>query len=260
MGTRRRNQSRGRAGRSSEGARAGPSRSGLAEVAEAGVGADKTPAETADGQYGGARIWAPAGDAEAGDAQTADARTADARTADARTVDPESRARDVCLRLLTAAPRTRAQLASAMRRRGVPDAAAEAVLSRFTDAGLIDDAAFARAWVESRHYSRGLSRQALAAELRQRGVADGEVRDALGELDPDQEAATARQLVSRKLVATRGQPAQVRTRRLAGMLARKGYPAAMVFRLVREALEQEGIDAAETGLVEAEAGWDAVEP
>ncbi len=255
MGTRRRNQSRGRAGRSSEGARAGPSRSGLAEVAEAGVGADKTPAETADGQYGGARIWAPAGDAEAGDAQTADARTADAKAA-----DPESRARDVCLRLLTAAPRTRAQLASAMRRRGVPDAAAEAVLSRFTDAGLIDDAAFARAWVESRHYSRGLSRQALAAELRQRGVADGEVRDALGELDPDQEAATARQLVSRKLVATRGQPAQVRTRRLAGMLARKGYPAAMVFRLVREALEQEGIDAAETGLVEAEAGWDAVEP
>jgi len=255
LGTRRRNQSRGRAGRSSEGARAGPSRSGLAEVAEAGVGADKTPAETADGQYGGARIWAPAGDAEAGDAQTADARTADAKAA-----DPESRARDVCLRLLTAAPRTRAQLASAMRRRGVPDAAAEAVLSRFTDAGLIDDAAFARAWVESRHYSRGLSRQALAAELRQRGVADGEVRDALGELDPDQEAATARQLVSRKLVATRGQPAQVRTRRLAGMLARKGYPAAMVFRLVREALEQEGIDAAETGLVEAEAGWDAVEP
>ena len=255
MGTRRRNQSRGRAGRSSEGARAGPSRSGLAEVAEAGVGADKTPAETADGQYGGARIWAPAGDAEAGDAQTADARTADAKV-----VDPESRARDVCLRLLTAAPRTRAQLASAMRRRGVPDAAAEAVLGRFTDAGLIDDAAFARAWVESRHYSRGLSRQALAAELRQRGVADGEVRDALGELDPDQEAATARQLVSRKLVATRGQPAQVRTRRLAGMLARKGYPAAMVFRLVREALEQEGIDAAETGLVEAEAGWDAVEP
>jgi len=255
LGTRRRNQSRGRAGRSSEGARAGPSRSGLAEVAEAGVGADKTPAETADGQYGGARIWAPAGDAEAGDAQTTDARTADAKV-----VDPESRARDVCLRLLTAAPRTRAQLASAMRRRGVPDAAAEAVLSRFTDAGLIDDAAFARAWVESRHYSRGLSRQALAAELRQRGVADGEVRDALGELDPDQEAATARQLVSRKLVATRGQPAQVRTRRLAGMLARKGYPAAMVFRLVREALEQEGIDAAETGLVEAEAGWDAVEP
>jgi regulatory protein len=252
LGTRRRNQSRGRVGRSSEGTRAGPSRSGLAKVAEAEAEANagRAHTETAEGQTGGAGMWA----------RTDGARAVDARAVDAQTVDPESRAREICLKLLTAAPRTRTQLATAMRRRGVPDSAAEAVLGRFTDAGLIDDAAFARAWVESRHYSRGLSRQALAAELRQRGVADGEVRDAIGELDPAKEAATARQLVSRKLAATRGQPPQVRTRRLAGMLARKGYPAAMVFRVVREALEREGIDAAETGLIEAEEDWDAAEP
>ena len=52
-----------------------------------------------------------------------------------------------------------------MHRGGVPDEAAEAVLTRFTDAGLIDDAAFARAWVESRHHSRGLSKRSLSAEL-----------------------------------------------------------------------------------------------
>ncbi|MGE5286500.1 MAG: regulatory protein RecX [Micromonosporaceae bacterium] len=174
-------------------------------------------------------------------------------------VDAESQAREICLRLLSAAPRTRAQLAGALRRRGVPDPVTDAVLGRFTEVGLIDDAAFARAWVESRHYSRGLSRRALAVELRQRGVADGEVRDAIGELDPDEEAATARQLVRRKLASTRGQPPLVRTRRLAGVLARKGYPAAMVFRIVREALEQEGIDAAEAGLDEAESGFDAAD-
>src|ERR1700730_5418267 len=71
--------------------------------------------------------------------------------------DPEAQARQISLRLLTIAPRPRAQLAQALHRRGVPDEAAETVLSRFADVGLIDDAAFARAWVESRHCSRGLS-------------------------------------------------------------------------------------------------------
>lgn len=178
----------------------------------------------------------------------------------AGSADAEATARRICLELLKAAPRTRAQLAGALRRLGVPESVAAEVLGRFTDVGLIDDAAFAAAWVESRHYSRGLARRALAAELRRRGIGDGEVRDALGQLSPAREAATARQLVDARLVASRGQPPQVRTRRLAAMLARKGYPAAMVFRVIREALEQDGIDLAEAGLDDAEADLDVGEP
>ena len=158
--------------------------------------------------------------------------------------DPEARARQVCLRLLTLAPRTRAQLADALRKRGIPDSVAAGVLDRYTDVGLIDDAAFARAWVESRHYSRGLAGRALTAELKQRGVDSGEIRDAIEELGPDAEVATARKLVAQKLAGTRGQPAQARTRRLAGMLARKGYPPGLAFRVIREAMEAEGADAA----------------
>jgi regulatory protein len=154
--------------------------------------------------------------------------------------DPEARARQVCLRLLTAAPRTRAELAAALSRRGVPDDAAEAVLGRFTDVGLIDDAAFARAWVESRHYSRGLSRRSLSAELRRHGVEAEEIREAVSTLDPEQEAATARRLVEQKMAGTRGQPPEARIRRAAGTLARKGYPPGLVFRLIKEVLEQEG--------------------
>src|SRR5580658_3501621 len=153
--------------------------------------------------------------------------------------DPEARARQICLRLLTIAPRTRAQLAQAMHRRGVPDEAAENVLSRFTDVGLIDDAAFARAWVESRHHSRGLSRRSLSAELRRQGVESDEIREAVETLDPEQEVATARRLVEQKLAGTRGQPAEVRVRRAAGTLARKGYPPGLIFRLIKEVLEQE---------------------
>jgi regulatory protein len=144
------------------------------------------------------------------------------------------------MRLLTLAPRTRAQLGDAMRRRGVPDEAAESVLDRFTGAGLVDDAAFARAWVDSRHHGRGLSRRSLSAELRQRGVDVEDISVAVEAVDPDQEVATARRLVERKLAATHGQPHDARVRRVAGMLARKGYPAGLAFRLIREALEQEG--------------------
>jgi regulatory protein len=154
--------------------------------------------------------------------------------------DPEAQARQVCLRLLTAAPRTRAQLAQALRRHGIPNETAEAVLGRFADVGLIDDAAFARAWVESRHYSRGLSRRSLSAELRRQGIEAEEIRDAVDTLDPEQEVATARRLVEQKLAGTRGQPPEVRVRRAAGTLARKGYPPGLVFRLIKEVLEQEG--------------------
>lgn len=158
--------------------------------------------------------------------------------------DPEAAARQICLRLLTLEPRTRAQLADALRRRGVPEQAAEAVLDRFTEVGLIDDPVFARAWVESRHYSRGLSRRMLAAELRRRGVADDDVCDAVETLEPEQEVATARRLVEAKVAATRGQPSAARIRRLMGMLARKGYSAGLAYRVVREALEQEGAELA----------------
>jgi regulatory protein len=149
------------------------------------------------------------------------------------------------LRLLTVAPRTRAQLADAMGRRGVPDETIDAILDRLTDAGLIDDAAFAKAWVESRHYARGLSRRSLSAELRRRGVDDDDITEAVETLEPEQEIDTARQLVARKLRSTRGQPADARARRIASMLARKGYPAGLAFRLIREALEQERAEDAE---------------
>jgi len=154
----------------------------------------------------------------------------------------EEAARAACLKLLTSAPRTRAQLAAALHRRRVPDEIAESVLARFAEVGLIDDAAFAKAWVESRHHSRGLARKALAAELRQRGIDDGEVRAAVDSLGPQDEVEAARRLVLKRMAATRGRPLPARARQLLGMLARKGYSAGLAAQVVREALEQEETD------------------
>ena len=156
--------------------------------------------------------------------------------------DPEAVARSICLSQLEFAPRTRAELAAVLAKRGVPDDAAEAVLGRFAEVGLIDDALFARMWVDSRHRGRGLARAALRSELRRKGVDDEDVAAAVEGLDPATELETAWALVRRKLPATRGQPTPARVRRLAGMLARKGYPAGVAFRVVREALAEDGDD------------------
>lgn len=165
------------------------------------------------------------------------------RTDPSKEPDHESVARDIALRKLAAAPQTRAQLDEAMAKRDVPDEVRAAVLDRFADVGLIDDAMFARMWVESRHAGRGLARKALGHELRRRGV-DGAIADeAVAEIDPESEEATARELVAKRLASTRGLDPDKRTRRLIGMLARKGYPAGLAYRVVRDALESVGVSA-----------------
>ena len=156
--------------------------------------------------------------------------------------DPAERARGICLRLLTGNPRTRKQLADALRKREIPDEVADEVLSRFEEVGLINDGAFADAWVESRHHGRGLARRALAQELRNKGVAPTLVDEAVSQLDSEQEEERARELVDRKLRSTQGLDRDKRLRRLAGMLARKGYSQGMALRVVRQALEEEGED------------------
>ena len=159
-----------------------------------------------------------------------------------RDADPEAVARRICLQQLERAPRTRAELRAVLARREVPDDVAERVLGRFAEVGLIDDVLFAQLWVSSRHRGRGLAGRALSQELRRKGVEDEDVSAAVEGLDAETELATARALVARKLASTRGLETQARVRRLAGMLARKGYPAGTAFRVVREALAEDGDD------------------
>jgi regulatory protein len=154
--------------------------------------------------------------------------------------DPESVARAIALRLLTMAPRTRAQLGEAMARKGVPGEVAEAVLDRFEEVCLVDDEEFARQWVHTRHTGRGLARRALGHELRQRGVEDETVREALGSIDDEAELAAARELVRRRLPAVAGDDPARRIRRLAGLLARKGYGSGVTMRAIREVTADEG--------------------
>jgi len=123
-----------------------------------------------------------------------------------------------------------------MARRGVPDDVATAVLDRFTEVGLIDDEAFATAWVDSRHAGRALGKRALSAELRRRGVEDETIKHALDTVTDEDEQAAARALVQRKLATMSGLPKDTQTRRLVGMLARKGFSQGLALRVIRDLL------------------------
>jgi regulatory protein len=158
--------------------------------------------------------------------------------------DPHEVAREICLRQLAVRPRTRAELAQTLRKRGIDDEVASAVLDRYDEVGLIDDAAFAKAWVTSRHHGRGLASRALAQELRQRGVSKEDTDEALSDLDFDTEAQTALDLATRRLRSMHGEPDAI-FRRLVGMLARKGYPAGVAVRAVKEALATRDAELAE---------------
>ncbi|MDQ4008867.1 MAG: RecX family transcriptional regulator, partial [Actinomycetota bacterium] len=113
---------------------------------------------------------------------------------------------------------------------------AQRLLDRFEEVGLVDDAAFARAWVESRHTGRGLARRALAQELRRKGVSDDLAAEVLDGIDPEDETELARRLVRRKLRTMGRLDDRAKVRRLTGMLARRGYAPGVAMGVVREEL------------------------
>lgn len=178
--------------------------------------------------------------------ETAKAALAQAMTQSSRTgsglspdVDPQyAQAKRIVLRKLAAAPRSRAQLAEALADKEIPEPVAEAVLDRMEAVGLVDDEAFAEMVVRSVSAGRGLARRSIAEELRKRGVSDEIAEEALAPIDDSDERDSARRLVDKKLRTMSGLDFQVKQRRLAGMLARKGYSAGVVYPVIREALSE----------------------
>ncbi len=152
----------------------------------------------------------------------------------------EEQARSLCLRLLTARARTRAELEGQLAKRGYADDVSTKVLDRLADVGLVDDTDFAEQWVRSRRVNAGKGKRALAAELRTKGIDDEVIATALADIDAGAERERAEQLVRDKLRRERleGDDAKV-MRRLVGMLARRGYSQTMAFDVVKVELANE---------------------
>jgi regulatory protein len=162
-------------------------------------------------------------------------------TSEAAEPKREEQARDLCLRLLTARARTRAELEGQLTKRGYPDDVSARVLDRLAEVGLVDDTDFAEQWVQTRRANAGKGRRALAAELRTKGVDNEVITNVLADIDAGAERQRAEQLVRDKLRREKladDDDAKI-ARRLVGMLARRGYSQSMAFDVVKDELANE---------------------
>ncbi|MGA7206864.1 MAG: regulatory protein RecX [Specibacter sp.] len=160
--------------------------------------------------------------------------------------NPASVARSIILRQLTNSPKSRHQLAQKLAERHVPEDVAEAVLDRFVEVKLIDDAEFANLWVRSRASNKSLARGALKRELAEKGIDPELAQEALAQITDEDEHESAEVLVRRKLRGTMDLSERAErdkyTRRWVAMLARKGYNPSAAFAVVAKVIEESLID------------------
>lgn len=146
----------------------------------------------------------------------------------------------MALTRLDSRARTRAELAEALAGKQVPEDVAGRVLDRLEELGLVDDADFAERWTARRHESKGLSRRALADELRRKGVDRRTVEEAVSAVSDDDEVAAATRVAVARLRAGAGADEQRLTRRVLGALGRKGYGPEVAWTALRRAREELG--------------------
>lgn len=148
--------------------------------------------------------------------------------------DPLSFARRIALARLATRAHSRVELQAALRKKNVPGDVIEELLSRLGAAGLVDDAQFAEDWVRSRHERKRLSRNLLRRELLDKGVDEDAIAEALSSVDDESELAAARALAEKKAASMAGLQPQVRARRLAAALARRGFSSGVIASVLGE--------------------------
>lgn len=148
--------------------------------------------------------------------------------------DPYSRATKIALNALSHRSKSRGELYAVLIKKNIEPALIDRVLERLVEHKLIDDQAFANEWSRSRHIYKGLSRNLVARELRQKGVGDLEIGLALDQIDPESELTVATALVAKKLRSLQREDRGVKYRRLSSFLARKGYSHHLISQILRE--------------------------
>jgi regulatory protein len=141
-------------------------------------------------------------------------------------------AREIALRRLESRARSRAELESDLAARGVRADVAARLLDRLTEVGLVDDAEFARLWVEQRRGLKGLGTVRLREELRAKGVAEETITAALADGDGADDDDRAFAFARKRAALLTGLDRVTFQRRLAGQLARRGFPEPVVRRVV----------------------------
>lgn len=164
----------------------------------------------------------------------------------AEETDPYTRAKTIVYNQLAYSAKTRGQLRKKLQAEGFDAELIEPLLDKFEAAKLIDDAEYAQTFVAQKSRTKKLSRAALRRELAERGVRGEEAENALAQRTDEQEREDAAELVRKKLrpgmdFSDRAEKDRV-TRRLLGMLARRGYSSSVSMSVIREELAAYGAE------------------
>ena len=148
--------------------------------------------------------------------------------------DPYELAHTIALNALVTRAKSKGELLAHLKKRGIADEVANATMYRLQEAGLINDAEFAKAWVQSRHYAKKLSKRMIAGELRIRGVDQLSIDAALDEIDGEDEYRMAFSLAMKKYSTMSRLESEIQIRRIQSLLQRKGFGFDLIGRVIRE--------------------------
>ena len=135
---------------------------------------------------------------------------------------------------MVARAKSKGELLAHLKKRGVEDEVASATIYKLTQNGLINDAEFAKAWAQSRHNAKKLSKRIIAGELRTRGVDQSAIDEALDEIDDESEYRMACSLAMKKYSTMSRLEPEVQIRRIQSLLQRKGFGFGVIGRVIRE--------------------------
>lgn len=217
---------------------------GIAEEEAQGVGTGKRRAASAGSQKGGSRARGAVASQAESNVPSWRQKVRAARAAEE--TDPYTRAKTIVYNQLAYSAKTRGQLRKKLQAEGFDAELIEPLLDKFEAAKLIDDAEYAQTFVAQKSRTKKLSRAALRRELAERGVRGEEAENALAQRTDEQEREDAAELVRKKLrpgmdLSDRAEKDKV-TRRLLGMLARRGYSSSVSMSVIREELAAYGAE------------------
>jgi regulatory protein len=131
--------------------------------------------------------------------------------------------------------RSQAEMQRYLKKRGLDEQTAAAIIERLRSHGLVDDESFAHAWVENREAHRPRGVYSLRAELRQKGINGPIVDDAVAAVD---EQASALRAAERVVERYADLDEQLFRRRLFGFLQRRGFGYDASRRVVQQLWQQ----------------------
>ena len=148
--------------------------------------------------------------------------------------DPYQVGTTIALTALGRRAKSRGELFSLLKKRGIAEEVANAILFRLQEQGFVNDYEFARYWSESRQRTKKVSRRIIIGELRSKGISDEIIEWITSDISDETEFENALKFAQRKVNAYQRLEPEVAYRRLHGALARRGFSGSVISRVLGE--------------------------